>query len=98
MQEFKLLNLSSESTSKVKEIFNIFITANLLVFSLVGFLKLYDYINEVGQPLYFIRTVDGDYYSSNFKHYGHHVTFSHNGETLKKSQKGLKGIVIQKIK
>ena len=82
----------------MKEIFKICFAVNLLILSLVGCYKLYDYVYRVTQPLYFIRTVDGDYYSSNFKHYGHHVTFSHNGETLKKSQKGLKGIVIQKIK
>lgn len=93
-----MLNLSSESTSKAKDIFSIFITANLLVFSFVGCFKLYSYLTQVAEPLFLIRTIDGDYYSSTFKHYGNSVTFLHNGEMIKKSQKGLHGIVVERIR
>lgn len=93
-----MLNLSSENTSKIKEIFNIFVTANLLVFIFVGSFKLFSYLNHVAEPQYLIRTVDGDYYSSTFKHYGNSVTFLHNGEIIKKSQKGLHGTVVERIR
>ena len=81
-----------------KELLDLFIIANLLVFSFVGCLKLVSYFNYVAEPLYYIRTIDGDYYSTKFTHYGSSVTFLYNGEVVKKSQEGLKGTVVERIR
>ena len=81
-----------------KELMSLFLLANMLVFIFVGSFKLFSYLNHVAEPQYLIRTVDGDYYSSTFKHYGNSVTFLHNGETIKKSQKGLSGTIVERIR
>lgn len=82
----------------IKELMSLFFTANLLVFSLLVSYKLFNNLNHVAEPQYRIRTVDGVYYSSKFTHYGNSVTFLHNGEMIKKSQKGLTGKVVERIK
>lgn len=82
----------------IKELMSLFITANFLVFLLVGSFKLSSYLTQAVEPLFLIRTVDGDYYSSSFKHYGNSITFLHNGEMIKKSQKGLHDTVVERIK
>ena len=82
----------------IKELMSLFLTANLLVFIFVGCFKLSNYLTRVAEPLFLIRTADGDYYSSTFKHYGNSVTFLHNGETIKKSQKGLSGTIVERIR
>ncbi len=82
----------------IKELMSLFLLANLLVFSFVGCFKLSNYLTQAVEPLFLIRTVDGDYYSSTFKHYGNSVTFLHNGEMIKKSQKGLHGTVVERIR
>ena len=71
----------------IKELMSLFLLANLLVFSFVGCFKLSNYLTRVAEPLFLIRTVDGDYYSSTFKHYGNSVTFLYNGEMIKKKVK-----------
>ena len=83
---------------RLKELMSLFFTANTIVFSFVFCLKLVSYLNYKTEPLFYIRTIDGDYYSKEFKHYGSHVTFTYNGETVKKSQKGLKGTVVERIR
>ena len=87
-----------KAKSTAKELVSLFFTANILVFSFVGCLKLVSYFSYVAEPLYYIRTIDGDYYSTKFTHYGSSVTFLHNGEVVKKSQEGLKGTVVERIR
>ena len=84
----------------VKELFRLFIIANILVFSLLVSYKLYGYTSYVAEPLYKIRTNDGIYYSTRFKHFADTVTFLDNksGETVKKSQSQLSGTVIERIR
>ena len=82
----------------IKELMSLFFTANLLVFSLLFTYKVYENLSYVAEPQYKIRTVDGVYYSPKFTHYGNSVTFLHNGEMIKKSQKGLTGKVVERIK
>ena len=82
----------------IKELMSLFFTANLLVFSLLVTYKVYENLSYVAEPQYKIRTVDGVYYSSKFTHYGNSVTFLHNREMIKKSQKSLTGKVVERIK
>lgn len=82
----------------LKESVDLFFIANLIVFSFVICVKLVNYFSYVAEPLYYIRTIDGDYYSTKFTHYGNSVTFLQNGEMVKKSQKGLKGTVVERIR
>jgi len=82
----------------IKELMSLFFTANLLVFSLLVTYKVYENLSYVAEPQYKIRTVDGVYYSPKFTHYGNSVTFLHNGEMIKKSQKGLTGKVVERIR
>lgn len=84
----------------MKELFKIFVTANLLVFSLLVSYKFYGYMSYVAEPLYKIRTNDGIYYSTRFKHFADTVTFLDNrtGETLQKNQNQLSGTVIERIR
>ena len=82
----------------IKELMSLCILANILVFSLLVSYKVYENLSYVAEPQYKIRTVDGVYYSSKFTHYGNSVTFLHNGEMIKKSQKGLTGKVVERIK
>ena len=82
----------------IKELMSLCILANILVFSLLVSYKVYENLSYVAEPQYKIRTVDGVYYSSKFTHYGNSVTFLHNGEMIKKSQKGLTGKVVERTK
>jgi hypothetical protein len=84
----------------MKDLFKIFLTANILVFGLLVSYKLYGYISYVAEPLFKIRTNDGIYYSTGFKHYADTVTFldKKSGEVLKKSQSDLSGTVIERVK
>ena len=82
----------------IKELMSLCILANILVFSLLFSYKIYENLSYVAEPQYKIRTVDGVYYSSTFKHYGNSVTFLYNGEMIKKSQKDLHGTVVERIK
>ena len=82
----------------IKELMSLFLTANLLVFSLLVSYKVYENLSYVAEPQYKIRTVDGVYYSPKFTHYGNSVTFLHNGNMIKKSQKDLTGKVVERIK
>lgn len=82
----------------IKELMSLFFTANLLVFSLLVSYKVYENLSYVAEPQYKIRTVDGVYYSPKFTHYGNSVTFLYNGDMIKKSQKGLTGKVVERIK
>ena len=82
----------------IKELMSLFFTANILVFSLLVSYKVYENLSYVAEPQYKIRTVDGVYYSSKFKHYGNSVIFLHNGEMVKKSQKDLHGTIIERVK
>ena len=82
----------------IKELMSLFLTANLLVFSLLVSYKVYENLSYVAEPQYKIRTVDGVYYSPKFTHYGNSVTILHNGNMIKKSQKDLTGKVVERIK
>jgi hypothetical protein len=82
----------------IKELSKLFFTANILVFGLLVSYKFYGYMSYVAEPQYKIRTVDGVYYSSKFKHYGSSVTFLQDGVMVQKSQKDLQGTIIERIK
>ena len=84
----------------MRELLKLFVTANLLVFSLLFSYKFYGYVSYVAEPLYKIRTNDGIYYSTRFKHFADTVTFLDNStdETLQKSQDQLTGTVIERIR
>ena len=82
----------------IKELMSLFFAANILVFSLLVSYKVYENLSYVAEPQYKIRTVDGVYYSPKFTHYGNSVTFLHNGEMIKKSQKGLTGKIVERIR
>jgi len=86
--------------STLKELVRLFVISNLFVFSLLVNYKLYGYLSYVAEPLYKIRTNDGIYYSTRFKHFADTVTFLDNksGETVKKSQSQLSGTVIERIR
>jgi len=86
--------------STLKELVRLFVISNLFVFSLLVNYKLYGYLSYVAEPLYKIRTNDGTYYATKFKHYGSAVTFldKRSGEMLKKSQSELSGTVIERIR
>lgn len=57
-------------------------------------------MHYVAEPLYKIRTNDGIYYSTRFKHFADTVTFLDNktGETVQKSQNQLSGTVIERVR
>ena len=84
----------------VKELFSLFVLANLVIFSLLVVYKFYGYMSYVAEPLYEIRTNDGTYYATKFKHYGSAVTFLDNksNQVLNKSQSQLYGTVIERIR
>lgn len=82
---------------RIKELFALWLVANLIVMSFVACLKLYN-TNNISGSLYYIRTIDGNFYSNKFRHYGNHVTFLYQGEMVKKSQKGLHGTVVERIR
>lgn len=84
----------------MRELLKLFLTANLLVFSLLVSYKFYGYVSYVAEPLYKIRTNDGIYYATRFKHFADTVTFLDNrtGETLQKNQNRLSGTVIERIR
>lgn len=97
---FLLKQTFQSSKESVKELFHSFVLANLVIFNLLVGYKFYGYVSYVAEPLYKIRTNDGTYYATKFKHYGSAVTFldKESGETLKKSQSELSGTVIERIR
>lgn len=84
--------------SKFWQVFKIAIAANVILF--IGLLTAYGIIEfkERLKPTWLIRTTDGVYYSNNVKSYGDRVTFSQGNEMVTKSQKGLSGVVIERVK
>lgn len=91
---------SQSSKESVKELFYLFVLANLVIFSLLVNYKFYGHLSYVAEPLYRIRTNDGIYYSTKFKHYADTVTFLDNksNQALSKSQSKLSGTVIERIR
>ena len=86
-----------ESDNPKIELVRLFVIANTIVLILLVCLKFSQRVN-ITKPLYFIKTVDGNFYSNEFRHYGNHVTFLQRGEMIQKSQKGLTGTVVERIR
>ena len=84
--------------SNIIELTKLFIIANICVFFIFFTWGMINYVSSKSRPLYYIRTNDGVYFSSYFKHYGDSVSFLYNNEIIKKSQNGLSGIVVQRIR
>lgn len=97
---YLLKQIFQSSKESVKELVRLFVIANILVFNLLVSYKFYGYVSYVAEPLYKIRTNDGTYYATKFKHYGSAVTFLDNksNQVLKKSQSELSGTVIERIR